>query len=287
MRIDVLTLFPRMFTGVLSESIAARATAAGLVEIHVHDIRDYATGRHRVCDDYSYGGGPGMVMKPEPIFAAVEAVAAQDVRTGPLILLTPQGRLLDQPAVADFAKMARLTLICGHYEGVDERVREHLATDEISIGDYVLSGGEPAAIVLVDAVVRCIPGVLGSAESLTEESHAAGLLEYAQYTRPASFRGWEVPGTLLSGHHAEVARWRRRQSILRTALRRPDMLNRASLTESECEWLAHELSPVPRLQGVNLADGSPSAKVDAARAVPSGPEEEPPDGLEQLPGNCE
>ena len=244
MRIDILTLFPGMFAGPFAESIVARAIAGGLVELHVHDIRAYAAGRHRVCDDYPYGGGPGMVMKPEPLFAAAEVVAAQDERRGPLILLTPQGRVLNQAIVNDLAAAPRLTLLCGHYEGVDERVRANLATDELSIGDYVLSGGEPAAIVVVDAVVRRLPGVLGAAESLTEESHAAGLLEYPQYTRPADFRGWTVPDILLSGHHAEIARWRRRQSLLRTARRRPDLLARAVLAATERQWLAQALVAV-------------------------------------------
>jgi tRNA (guanine37-N1)-methyltransferase len=245
-RIDILTLFPGMFSGPLAESIVGRAIAAGLVGVHLRDIRDYATGRHRVSDDYSYGGGPGMLMKPEPIFLAAEAAAAEDARRGPVILLTPQGRLLTQAVARELAAHDRLILICGRYEGVDERVRQYLATDEISIGDYVLSGGEPAAIVLIDAVVRLIPGVLGGSDSLAEESHTSGLLEYPQYTRPADFRGWQVPDTLLSGHHAEVARWRRRQAILRTAQRRPDLLERAGLTPAEREWLARETAAQPR-----------------------------------------
>jgi tRNA (guanine37-N1)-methyltransferase len=245
-RLDILTLFPGILGGPFAESIVGRAIAAGLVEIAVHDIRDYAAGRHRVCDDYPYGGGPGMVMKVEPIFAATEAVQAMDERRGPIVLLTPQGRVLSQAIVNELAAQERLTLICGHYEGVDERVREHLATDEISIGDYVLSGGEPAAIVLVDAVVRRLPGALGASESLTEESHASGLLEYPQYTRPPDFRGWTVPATLVSGHHAEIARWRRRQSLLRTARRRPDLLASAELTAAERDWLAQALAETPR-----------------------------------------
>ncbi len=238
MRIDILSLFPRMFDGPFAESIVGRAHAAGVVEIRVHDIREYGLGRHRVCDDYPYGGGPGMVMKPEPIFQAAEAALAGIDHPGPIVLLTPQGRVLTQAIATDLAGHNQLTLICGRYEGVDERVREHLATDEISIGDYVLSGGEPAAIVLVDAVVRQLPGALGAAASLTEESHAAGLLEYPQYTRPPDFRGWTIPATLLSGHHAEIERWRRRQSLLRTAQRRPDLLARAELSPAEREWLA-------------------------------------------------
>ncbi len=241
MRIDILTLFPGMLAAPLGESIVGRAQAAGLVEIALCDIRAHAGGRHKVCDDYPYGGGAGMVLKPEPIFAAAEALAAADPRRGPVVLLSPGGRRFSQEIAAEYAACERLTLICGHYEGVDERVREHLATDELSIGDFVLSGGEPAAIVVVDAVVRLLPGVLGGAASLAEESHGGGLLEYPQYTRPANFRGWQVPATLVSGHHEEVARWRRRQALLRTALRRPDLLARAELSAAEREWLAGQL----------------------------------------------
>ncbi|HEY8490896.1 MAG TPA: tRNA (guanosine(37)-N1)-methyltransferase TrmD [Dehalococcoidia bacterium] len=241
MRIDILTIFPGMFQGPFDHSIVRRAVDAGLVSIHVHDIRAFTTDRHHVVDDYPYGGGAGMVMKPEPIFAAVEGVLPQAPERGPVILMSPQGRRFHQGLAAELARERRLLLICGHYEGVDERVREHLATDEISIGDYVLSGGELPAMVVVDAVVRLLPGVLGSAESVAEESYAGGLLEYPQYTRPAEFRGWRVPAILLSGHHAEIARWRRRQSLLRTALRRPDLLERAHVTEEERRWLEREL----------------------------------------------
>ena len=233
MRIDVLTLFPEMFGGPLQASILGRAIDSCAVKVELHNIRDYTEDKHHVVDDYPYGGGPGMVMKPEPIFAAVEAVAAMDSPRGRIVLLTPQGRLLGQQTVSELAQEERLILICGHYEGVDERVREHLADDEISIGDYVLSGGELPALVLIDAVVRRVPGVLGSEESLAEESHAAGLLEYPQYTRPPQFRGWEVPEILLSGHHAQIAAWRRRESIVRTCRRRPDLIAQAPLTEAE------------------------------------------------------
>lgn len=236
-RIDILTLFPEMFRGPFEASIIGRAVQGGLVEVFVNNIRDYAEGRHKVVDDYPFGGGPGMVMKPEPIFRAVESVAAQAPQRGRVVLLTPQGRLLSQSVAEELADEERLLLICGHYEGVDERVCEHLVDDEISIGDYVLSGGEFPALVVVDAVVRRLPGVLGSEASLEEESHAGGLLEYPQYTRPADFRGWPVPEVLLSGHHAEVARWRRQQSLLRTACRRPDLLGRAELAERERRWL--------------------------------------------------
>lgn len=237
MRIDILTLFPEMFRGPFEASIVARAVEAGLVEIALHNIRDYARDKHQVVDDYPYGGGPGMVMKPEPIFEAVESVQAMAPEPGLVVLLTPQGRLLDQQ-VAEDLRLPRLILLCGRYEGVDERVREHLAQDEISIGDYVLSGGEIPAMVVVDAVVRRLPDALGSEVSLEEESHAQGLLEYPQYTRPAEFRGWSVPQVLLSGHHAEVARWRRRQSLLRTARRRPDLLARAPLSAEEREMIS-------------------------------------------------
>jgi tRNA (guanine37-N1)-methyltransferase len=242
MRIDVLTLFPEMFSGPLQASILGRAIEGGLVEVVLHNIRDYAEDKHHVVDDYPFGGGPGMVMKPEPLFAAAEAVAGLEPAKGHVILLTPQGRLLTQSIGDELSRRERLILICGHYEGVDERVREHLVDDEISIGDYVLSGGELPAMVLIDVVVRRLPGALGSEESLTEESHAQGLLEYPQYTRPAEFRGWQVPEVLLSGHHAQIAAWRRQQSILRTARRRPDLLERAALTEAERRLSAEALA---------------------------------------------
>jgi tRNA (guanine37-N1)-methyltransferase len=241
-RIDILTLFPEVFRGPFEASIIGRAVEAGLVQVFVHNIRDYAEGRHKAVDDYPYGGGPGMVMKVDPVFRAVESVAAQAPQRGRVVLLTPQGRLLSQSVAEELAGEERIVLVCGHYEGVDERVREHVVDDEVSIGDYVLSGGEFPALVVVDAVVRRLPGALGSEVSLEEESHAGGLLEYPQYTRPAEFRGWPVPEVLLSGHHAEVARWRRRQSLLRTARRRPDLLARAGLADEERRWLEELLS---------------------------------------------
>jgi len=233
LRIDVLTLFPEMFPPVLNASILGRALTAGVAEVHLHNIRDWAADKHSVVDDYAYGGGPGMVMKPEPLAAAIEAVRGSAKPAGQTVLLTPQGRLLKQPVVDELAVEARLILVCGHYEGVDERIREHFVDDEISIGDYVLSGGELAAMVVIDAVLRRQPGTLGSEESLREESHADGLLEYPQYTRPALFREWQVPDILLSGHHGEIARWRRRQRVIRTARRRPDLLASACLTDEE------------------------------------------------------
>ncbi len=233
MRIDVLTLFPEMFEGPLKASILGRAIDGGLVEVTLHNIRDYTEDKHHVVDDYPFGGGPGMVIKPEPLFAGVEAISSMHPAKGHVVLLTPQGRLLSQVVGDELAHYERLILICGHYEGVDERVREHLVDDEISIGDYVLSGGELPAMVLIDVIARRLSGVLGSEASLSEESHAQALLEYPQYTRPAEFRGWQVPEVLLSGHHAQIADWRRLQSIRRTALRRPDLLEKASLTVTE------------------------------------------------------
>lgn len=237
MRIDLFTLFPGMFRGPFDESIVRRARERDLVHLYIHDIRAYTHDRHHVTDDYPYGGGPGMVMKPEPLFAAVEAVRGQDPQEGPVILLTPQGSLFSHETAVRLATERRLSLICGRYEGVDERVREHLVTEEISIGDYVLSGGELAAMVVVEAVVRQLPGVLGSEESLTDESFRDGLLEYPQYTRPAEFRGWRVPEVLLSGNHGEIARWRQRQRLLRTAIRRPELLARARLRDEDRRFL--------------------------------------------------
>ena len=239
MHFDILTLFPSMFEGAFSESIIKRAIEAGLVSIAIHDIRDFTTDRHRTADDAPYGGGGGMVMKPEPIFAAVEAILGPiaKARGVPIILLTPQGRLLTQEVARELASHERLVLICGHYEGVDERVRQHLATDEISIGDYVLSGGEVPAMVIVDAVTRLIPGVLGDPGATFEDSFSHGLLEYPHYTRPPIFRGWAVPEVLLSGDHAAIARWRRREALRRTWQRRPDLLERVELTAEDRDFL--------------------------------------------------
>ena len=224
MNIDILTLFPQMFSGTFSASILKRAIDRKLVSISLHNIRDYTHDKHHTVDDYAYGGGAGMVLKPEPIFEAVESVKEQGV--GPVILLTPQGRLFSQQIAQELSTYSHLILICGRYEGVDERVREHLVTDEISIGDYVLSGGELAAMVVVDAVVRLLPGVLGSEASLVDNSHVDGLLEYPQYTRPAVYRGWPVPEVLLSGDHAQIAEWRHKQAIRRTRERRPELLDK-------------------------------------------------------------
>ncbi len=240
MRIDILTLFPGMVRGPLDESIVKRAVEAGVVDIQVHDIRDWAGGKHRVADDYPYGGGPGMVMKPEPVFAAAEAVIEMSEERGPVILMTPVGRRFDHDVAVGLSNQKRLILICGHYEGFDARIHEHLATDELSIGDYVLSGGELPALVVVESVVRQLPGALGCADSAVEDSFAHGVLEAPQYTRPPEYRGWEVPEMLVSGHHQEIERWRRRRNLLLTAQRRPDLLREAALSDDEREWLAEQ-----------------------------------------------
>jgi len=242
MRFDILTLFPSILSGVFEGSILQRAQEMGALSIALHNIRDYATDKHHVTDDTPYGGGGGMVMKPEPIFRAVESILgiAGSARTPPhvpIILLTPQGRPFTQEVARQLAQCERIVLICGRYEGVDERVREYLVTDEISIGDYVLTGGEIPAMVVVDAVTRLLPGVLGDPGAPLEDSHAQGLLEYPHYTRPAEFRGWGVPEVLLSGHHARITRWRREQALKRTWERRPDLLARAELSKADREFL--------------------------------------------------
>ncbi len=246
MHIDVLTIFPQMFEIMSSLSILKRAIDKGLVSLRLHNIRDFTHDRHKTVDDYPYGGGPGMVMKPEPIFETVEAIQAEMTQEErdktPVILLSPQGRLFTQQVAQEMAHHKRLILICGHYEGVDERVREHLATEEISIGDYVLTGGELPAMVVIDAVTRLIPGVLGSEESPRDESHSGGLLEYPQYTRPPVYRGWAVPEVLLSGNHGEIARWRREQAIRRTKERRPELLAQKQLSADEKKALERLLN---------------------------------------------
>lgn len=234
MHINILTLFPGMFEGPFSESMVKRAIDQGLVEIAIRDFRQFAHDKHHTVDDYPFGGGSGMILKPDPIFEAVEETRTEiGDEDCPAILLTPQGRMFNHRVAQQLAQKGNLILICGHYEGVDERIREHLVTDEISIGDFVLTGGELAAIVVVDAIVRLIPGVLGSEEAVRDESYARGLLEYPQYTRPRAYRGWEVPEVLLSGNHQEIARWRREQAIVRTLERRPDLLAETALTDEE------------------------------------------------------
>ena len=238
-RFHVLTLFPGMFEGPFSESIIARARRNGLVEISVYGFRDYAHDRHRTVDDYPFGGGGGMVMKPEPLFEGVESVRATASvgEDAPTVLLSPQGRTLTQSVVEELAGHREMLLVCGRYEGVDERVRKHLATDEISVGDYVLGGGELAAMVVIEAVCRLIPGVVGSIESVQDDSFTTGLLQHPQYTRPDDFRGWAVPGVLTSGNHAEVDRWRREESLRRTYERRPELLESAELSDDDRGFL--------------------------------------------------
>ncbi|MFB3882052.1 MAG: tRNA (guanosine(37)-N1)-methyltransferase TrmD [Armatimonadota bacterium] len=261
MRIDVLTTFPEMFDPVVNASILKRAQESGIVTIEVHDLRRWTTDKHHTTDDAPFGGGGGMVMKPEPFFAAVESLlgSSPPVRqelapATEVILLTPQGEVLTQALASQLSTKNHLILLCGHYEGVDERVREHLATREVSIGDYVLTGGELPAMVVIDAVTRLLPGALGAEEGAASDSFAlgagpesttagftnpapSGLLEYPQYTRPADFRGWKVPGVLLSGNHEQIRRWRRREALRRTLQRRPELIERAELTEEDRELL--------------------------------------------------
>lgn len=239
MRFHVLTIFPDMFSSPLAEGVVGRAVEKGLVQVNLRDPREFTSDRHRTVDDYTFGGGPGMLIKPQPIFDAVERIREDaGVSDNPVILLTPSGRKLTQGIVEELATQQDPILICGRYEGVDERVREHLATDEISIGDYVLSGGELAAMVIIDAVSRLVAGVVGSIESTEDDSFTTGLLQYPLYTRPADFRGMRVPDMLLSGNHAEIERWRRRESLRRTLERRPDLLAAAMLSPEDRAYLA-------------------------------------------------
>lgn len=238
MQFDILTLFPDSFSSPLGESILKRALEKNLISVAIHNIRDYATGKHRITDDTPYGGGGGMVMKPEPIFQAVDAILGENAASSvPVILLSPQGRLFTQKVAVDLSTYPRLLLICGRYEGVDERVRQFLASDEISIGDYVLTGGEIPAMVILDAVTRLIPGVLGDPTATARDSHSQSLLEYPQYTRPPTFRDHAVPDVLLSGNHREISLWRRREALRRTHQRRPELLEQADLTEEDLAFL--------------------------------------------------
>ncbi|MDR3573157.1 MAG: tRNA (guanosine(37)-N1)-methyltransferase TrmD [Anaerolineaceae bacterium] len=237
MRFDIFTLFPEVFQPYLQASILQRAAESGLLEVNLHNIRDWSTDRHHTTDDAPYGGGGGMVMKPEPVFSAVEAVLGSPP-VCPLILLTPQGRTFNQKIAQELSAEPHLALLCGHYEGIDERIRQYLVSDQISIGDYVLTGGELPALCLIDAVTRLLPGAIGDPDGAVDDSHASGLLEYPHYTRPVEFRSWRVPDVLLSGNQAEIARWRRQQALLRTRRHRPDLLERAELTKSDRQYLA-------------------------------------------------
>jgi tRNA (guanine37-N1)-methyltransferase len=250
MKIDVITIFPSMFGPLLSESILKRAQDSGVADITVRDLRDFTADRHRTTDDAPYGGGAGMVMKPEPFFEAVAAARCPDDAgcAEEVILLSPQGERYRQSLARELASKDHLILLCGHYEGVDERVREHLVTRVISIGDYVLTGGELPAMVVIDSVVRLLPGALGAEESAQSDSFEDGLLEYPQYTRPADFRGWTAPEALLSGHHEQVRRWRRKESLRRTRALRPDLLATAGLT-AEDRRLLQEIEEEEALGG--------------------------------------
>ncbi len=258
MQFEVFTLLPEIFPPYLDNSIMKRARERGLINVRVHNIRDYTHDKHHTTDDTPYGGGGGMVMKPEPIFEAIETILGLSftttentenlqenavdsvpsvVNTVPIILLTPQGRVFNQSIAKELSQHPRIVLLCGRYEGIDERIREHLVTDEISIGDYVLTGGELPALILIDAIARLLPDVLGDPTGAEDDSHAMGLLEYPHYTRPPEFRGWKIPEVLLTGAHAKIDKWRREQALLRTLKKRPDMLAKAELTKADLKFL--------------------------------------------------
>ncbi|WLD95130.1 tRNA (guanosine(37)-N1)-methyltransferase TrmD [Alkalihalobacillus sp. AL-G] len=236
MKIDILSLFPEMFEGVLNSSILKKAQEKSAVQFKVIDFRAFAENKHKKVDDYPYGGGAGMVLAPQPIFDAVESLT-KDSASPRIVLMCPQGERLTQEKSEELAKEDHLIFVCGHYEGYDERIRQHIVTDEISIGDYVLTGGELAAMVVVDSVTRLLPGVLGNAESSQQDSYSSGLLEHPHYTRPADFRGLKVPDVLLSGDHAKIQKWREKESVRRTYERRPDLLDKGDRTSEEKQWL--------------------------------------------------
>lgn len=240
MLVDIFSLFPEVFQPYLEISILKRAIQNSFLEVKTHNIRDHATDRHHTTDDTPYGGGGGMIMKPDPVFAAVESVLGSPPNC-PVILLCPQGRLFSQSIAREFAQFDHFALLCGRYESYDERIREHLVTQEVSIGDYVLTGGELPALIILDAVARLIPGVLGDSEATQDDSFSSGLLEYPHYTKPPEFRGWQVPEILLSGNHAALDRWRHEQSLIRTLERRPDLLLKAHLSDSDRKFLKQYL----------------------------------------------
>jgi tRNA (guanine37-N1)-methyltransferase len=248
MQFDIFTLFPEVFTPYFETSIMKRAIQNKIIDIRLHNIRDWAQDKHHTTDDTPYGGGGGMVMKPDPVFAVVESILGTD-KTIPCILLTPQGRPFNHRIAQELAGMDRIGLLCGHYEGIDERIREHLVTDEISIGDYVLTGGELPAMIVVDSVSRFLPGVLGDPQGAQDDSFASGLLEYPHYTRPEDFRGWKVPEVLLSGNHKTIADWRRKEAIKRTLTRRPDLLNRLDLDKKESVYLQSLIDQISNEEG--------------------------------------
>jgi tRNA (guanine37-N1)-methyltransferase len=232
-RLDIVTIFPGLVNAPLAEGVVGRAIDRGLIEVRVHDLRDFTTDRHRVVDDVPFGGGPGMVLKPEPLFGAVEHLRREHGSPDAVILTSPDGARFTQRDAARLSRLGHVVVLCGRYEGVDDRVRRHLATEELSIGDYVVSGGELPALVIVDAIARLVRGVVGDEESVARDTFSRGLLDFPQYTRPAEFKGWHVPAVLLSGHHAEIARWRRREALARTLDRRPDLLTTAALDEDD------------------------------------------------------
>ena len=246
MTVDIVTIFPAMVEAALAEGVVGRARERGLIDVRAWDLRAFTTDRHRVVDDVPYGGGPGMVMKPEPIFRAVEAIGAERGPASAVLLMTPQGRLFDQAEAVRLSRLQRLVVICGRYEGVDERVAQALVTDEVSIGDYVLTGGELPALVVVDAVARLVPGVVGDDASVAADSFAGDMLDHPHYTRPAEFRGMAVPEVLVSGHHGRIEQWRREQRLHRTRTRRPDLLARAAASGEELEPSAEEPIGPPR-----------------------------------------
>jgi tRNA (guanine37-N1)-methyltransferase len=245
MQFEVFTILPEVFPAYLETSIIKRARERGLINVQVHNIRDYTHDKHHMTDDTPYGGGGGMVMKPEPVFEAIESVLGLNSNQTPpvadskipIILLTPQGRVFNQSIAQELSQHSHIALLCGRYEGIDERIREHLVTDEISIGDYVLTGGELPALILIDAIARLLPDVLGDPTGAQDDSHAMGLLEYPHYTRPPEFRSWRAPDILLSGDHAKIEKWRREQSLLRTFKKRPDMLEKAELTKKDLKFI--------------------------------------------------
>jgi len=252
MQFDVFTILPEVFPTYLDTSILKKARERGLIDVRVHNIRDYARDKHHMTDDTPYGGGGGMVMKPEPIFDAVESVLGlasppsplQPDANIPIILLTPQGRVFNQSIAEELSQHSHIVLLCGRYEGIDERIRQHLVTDEISIGDYVLTGGELPAMILIDTVSRLLPGVLGDPTGAEDDSHSMGLLEYPHYTKPSDYRGWKVPDVLLSGNHAKIDQWRREQALTRTLHKRPDMIEKAELNEKDLKFVKSLLSNV-------------------------------------------
>ena len=233
MKFDVVTIFPRMVIAGLAEGVVSRGIARGLIDVAVHDLRDHTVDRHRTVDDVPYGGGPGMVMKPEPLARAVEDIRGRRGTPDTVLLLTPQGRPFRQPEAERMSRLSHIVLLCGRYEGIDERVRDMVATDELSIGDYVVSGGELPALVVIDAISRLVPGVVGDEQSVEQDSFSGGVLDYPHYTRPAEFGGLKVPDVLLSGHHADVRRWRRKTALARTLERRPDLLDDAALDDED------------------------------------------------------